>query len=1197
MRSSRDAKLVAGSRNAARYFVESPQVAWVALVFTLLWGLYACFKIPKASDPVVELRVAVASCSWPGTSAEKLELLVTRKLEQKISENQRVEKIESTSRTGSSFVYVTLRDDVPDRAREWDDIQARLDSIRDLPEGAGPIRFQKDYSDTAAMLLTVASPRASEPELELRAASIAAAIERVRRESEPAARVSLVVNFSSSVDESLVRRTAEKAGLRFMATSGVSDVRTVTGPDYFAIDVATALSDATLLDTVWPRVEQLLHLSEIAPEVWRPLLIRDPRETSAGLRAVAGPRYTYRQLDVATDTLQRHLRSVPSVSKVTRTGVLPEQIHLDYSQTRFAAMAERGAGLTLTRLGALLAARNTSGSGGSFESNGRNLAIQASGEFTNEAEIGGLLLTTSTDGSPIYLRDVVDVTRGYQSPPTFLHYLVTRDSNGRLDREPAISLALNMRAGGQIEDFGKEVDSKLEVVRRLLPQDLRIQRTTEQPREVRERLQLFGASLAEAVLLVVLVTLLGFRDLRAALIVALSVPVTLAMTVGLMSIAGIDLQQISIAALIIALGLLVDDPVVALDAIDHTITLGWKPRIAAWLGPTKLAAAILFATVTNILAYLPLLTVSGDTGRFIRSLPIVVSLSLVASRLVSMTFVPLLASTLFSSARPTTTAGSSRPARWYRSGIAWAIDHKLATLACAALLLASTALYLKRIRVSFFPQDLSYLAYVNVWLPEDATFSATRAAAARATELVAQVSEESARATGAQSETVLESVSEFIGGGGPRFWFSVAPEQKQLNYAQLLLRFKDKRDTARMLPLLQDRLSGALAGVRVDVRPLETGKPVGVPIAFRVSGDDIGALRGYGERLKAILRDIPGAERVRDDWGADTPTVFFDVEHDRANLAGVSNADVARSATAAMTGILVGRLREDDRQIDMLARLVPDERAEVNDLAALYVSSQQSGQMVPLGQVSRVSYAMRTERLQRLNQFRTLTVSCFPAPGVLASEVVRRARAKVEAFEATLAPGYALELGGEQEHRQKSFTNLARVVVMLLLSLYVCLLVQFKSAFKPLLVLLAIPFGVFGALAALAVSNVPFGFMAFVGTISLMGVIVSHVIILFVALEDARGRGVPMRLALEDAGALRVRPVLVTVGATILGLVPLALHGGPLWLPLCIVQIGGLLCATFVTLVIVPVFYALAVELGWIAWNVSPSTEPVRIAV
>ncbi|MEI9949032.1 MAG: efflux RND transporter permease subunit [Pseudomonadota bacterium] len=1196
MKSSRDATLLPNTRNAARYFVEVPQVAWVALVFTLLCGVYACFKIPKASDPVVELRVAVASCNWPGTSAEKLELLVTRKLEQKISENQRVEKIESTSRTGSTFVYVTLRDDVPDRAKEWDDIQARLDSIRDLPEGAGPIRFQKDYSDTAAMLLTVASPPSSDVELELRAASIVGAIERVRGQSSSGERATLVVNFSASVEGALVRRTAETAALHFAAYPGISDVRRVTGPDYFGIDVATSLSDTTLREELWARIEQLLHLSEIAPEVWRPLVVRDLGTTGAQLRAVAGPRYTYRELDVFSDTLQRHLRSVPSVSKVTRTGVLPEQIHVDYSQTRFAAMAQPGGGLTLTRLAALLAARNTPGSGGLFETKTRNLAIQATGEFANEAEIGALLLTTSTDGSPIYLRDVVDVTRGYQSPPTFLHYLVTQGRDGKLERQPAITLSVNMRAGGQIEDFGKEVDAKLELVRRLLPRDLFIERTTEQPREVRERLQLFGVSLAEAVLLVVLVTLLGFKNLRAALIVALSIPLTLAMTVGLMTLVGVDLQQISIAALIISLGLLVDDPVVALDAIDQSVALGWKARIAAWLGPTKLAAAILFATVTNILAYLPLLTVTGDTGRFIRSLPIVVSLSLVASRIVSMTFVPFLASLFFGSARPARKAARSSSARWYRSGIAWAIDHKLATLACAALLLGAGGQYSKRIKVAFFPQDLSYLAYVNVWLPEDASFAATRAAAARATEIIAQVAKEQSASKSGESG-LLESVSEFIGGGGPRFWFSVAPEQKQLNYAQLLLRFKDKRDTARVLPLLQQRLSRTLAGARIDVRALETGKPVGVPIAFRVSGDDVAVLREYGERLKQILRDTPGAERVRDDWGADTLSVHFDVEHDRATLAGVSNTDVARSATAAMSGLLVGRLREEDRQIDIVARLVPDERAEVNDLEALYVSSQQSGQMVPLGQVSRVSYAMRAERIQRLNQFRTLTVSCFPAQGLLSSEVVKRAKAKIGVFEATLAPGYTLELGGEQEHRQKSFTNLARVVVLLVLALYLCLLLQFKSAFKPLLVLAAIPFGVLGALASLALMNVPFGFMAFVGVISLMGVIVSHVIILFVALEDARERGVPMRQALEDAGALRVRPVLVTVGATILGLIPLALHGGPLWEPLCVVQIGGLLCATIVTLVIVPVLYACAAALGWIPWTASQTPEqPVRIA-
>jgi multidrug efflux pump subunit AcrB len=1195
VRSSRDEKLLTGTRNTARYFVEAPQVAFVALILTLLWGVYACFEIPKASDPVVELRVAVASCNWPGTSAEKIEQLVTRKLEKKISENQRVEKLESTSRTGATFVYVTLRDDVTDRAKEWEDIQTRLDSIRDLPEGAGPIQFQKDYSETAAMLLTVASPLSGDVELELRAASIARAVDAVRREAAPGERATLVVNFAPSVEGTIVRRSAEAAELAFAATPGLGEVRRVIGPDYFGIDVATALSDAVLRDEVWARVEQLLHLSEISPELWRPFVVRDLGTTAALLRSVAGPRYTYRELDVFTDTLERHLRSVPSVSKVARSGVLPEQIHIDYSQTRLASMSQPGGGLTLTRLAALLAARNTPGSGGLFETDSRNVAVHASGEFTNEAEIGAVLLATGADGSPIYLRDVVDLSRGYQSPPTFLHFLVTRGSDGALQRLPAITLAVNMRAGGQIEDFGRQVHEKLEAVRPLLPRDLLLERTTEQPKDVRERLGLLGISLAEAILLVVAVTLLGFRDVRAAVIVAISIPVTLAMTVGMMHLAGLDLQQISIAALIIALGLLVDDPVVAVDAVDQSLVLGRKPKVAAWLGPTKLAAAILFATLTNILAYLPLLTVTGDTGRFIRSLPIVVTLSLVASRLVSMTFVPFLASMLFASRPQKKPELRSKSAGLYRSGIAWALDNKAIALALAALLLGAGSYSAKRVRISFFPQDLSYLAYVNVWLPEDASFAATRAAAAEATGVVLRTAAELPSSDGT-SGGPLDSVSEFIGGGGPRFWFSVAPEQKQLNYAQLVLKFKDKRDTAGVLRILQRRLSQSVPSARIDVRALETGKPVGIPVAYRISGDDVGVLREYGERVKAILRETAGAERVRDDWGADTLTVRFDVENDRASLAGVTNTEVARSAMAAMNGLVIGRLREDDRQIEILARLRPDERAEVNDLKALYVSSQQNGQMVPLGQISRVSYAMRTERLRRTNQFRTLTVSCFPAEGMLSSEVVKRAKPRIDALRARLEPGYTLELGGEQEHRQKSFINLARVVVLLMLALYVCLLVQLKSALKPLLVLSAIPFGVLGALASLSFSNVPFGFMAFVGIISLMGVIVSHVIVLFVGIEEARERGVPMRRALEDAGALRVRPVLVTVGATILGLIPLAVHGGPLWKPLCVVQIGGLLAATLVTLVIVPVFYAAAVELGWIRWESRKPAEPVRIA-
>jgi multidrug efflux pump subunit AcrB len=1185
---SRDRQLVAKERNTARYFTTTRHVAWVALVFTVIWGVYGYLRMPKAKDPTIEVRIAVAVCQWPGASAEKVEDLVTRTMEQKLSENANIEKLESISRTGVAFVYVTLKEEVQDRAKEWDDVQGRLDGVHNLPDGAGPIQFQKDFGDTATLMLTVASPKVSGIELELRATALSHAILAVRNGAQvPAGRATLVVSFPPDINVDGMRRLGDQARQYFDELPGARDALLLQSPGFLGIDVATTLDDDTLRVRLVDFAQQRLRLSELHPDVWRATVVRDPKDTAARLLAVAGDRYSYHELDRFTDTLQRYLQSVPIVSKVTRSGVLPEQIYLDYSQERLAAY-----GVEPTKLGSLIGSRNITAPGGVLEIGGKNVTIDPSGEFTSETQIGGIVATTTAGGTPVYLRDLVDVSRDYQSPPRFLNYLVARGPDGAFERTRAITLAVDMRQGSQIDDFAVQVDRQLDVVRKLLPEDLVLRRTSDQPLQVKENVDLFMKSLYEAIGLVVIVALVGFWEWRTALLLALSIPITLAMTFGLMSLFGVDIQQISIASLIIALGLLVDDPVVASDAIKHSLAAGWKPRIAAWLGPTKLATAIMFATVTNIASYLPFLTLPGDVGKFIHTLPIVLALSLVASRVVSMTFVPLLGSALLRAPkRPEPSAEERRSrgfGRVYYSVVGWAIDHRLIVFGASVLGLMLAGLVGRSVKPAFFPKDLSYLSYVDIWLPEDAPLSATREKARAANEIIKEVCEDYGKThpEGGKAREILASVSEFDGGGGPRFWFSVSPEQQQLNYAELLIQVNDKEDTRALVPLLQERLSRAIAGARIDVRQLETGKPVGVPVAVRISGEDIGLLRDLSERAKAIFRATPGTERVRDDWGSDTFAVRLEVDPDRANLAGVTNLDVARSSSSAMNGALVGQLREGDRQINIVSRLRADERAQLSDVENLYVTAQQGGAKVPLGQVSRIAYSLQTEKIRRRNQFRTITVSGFPAAGLLSSQVTKAMAPAIEELRASLPPGYALEIGGEAEEQAKSFKQLAVVLIMLLGAIYLALVVQFKNAVKPFIVFAALPYGAAAAMVSLVVTDSPFSFMAFLGVISLMGVIVSHVIVLFDFIEEMHERGEPMREALLDAGLMRLRPVLITVVATVLGLVPLAVHGGPLWEPLCYAQVGGLSFATVVTLLLVPVIYTIFVQdLGWVLWK------------
>ncbi len=317
---ARDRALVASEHNTARYFTTTRHVAWVALLFTVLWGVYGYLRMPKAKDPTIAVRIAVAACQWPGASAEKVEQLVTRTMEQKLAENANIEKLESISRTGVAFVYVTLKEEVVDRAKEQDDVQGRLDSIHNLPDGAGPIQFQKDFGDTATLMLTVASPKVSGIELELRAAAVARAVEAVRKNADTTAeRATLVVSFPPDINVDGMKRIGDQARRYFDTLPGAHDARLLQSPGFLGIDVATSLDDDTLRARLVSFAQQRLRLSELHPDVWRVTVVRNAnaKDAEARLAEVAGDRYSYHELDRFTDTLQRYLQSVPIVSKVT----------------------------------------------------------------------------------------------------------------------------------------------------------------------------------------------------------------------------------------------------------------------------------------------------------------------------------------------------------------------------------------------------------------------------------------------------------------------------------------------------------------------------------------------------------------------------------------------------------------------------------------------------------------------------------------------------------------------------------------------------------------------------------------------------------------------------------------------------------------------------------------------------------------
>ncbi len=1208
-----DADLIEKDHNSARFFTEHRQIAWIVLVATVLWGWYGYTHMPERKDPDIPVRVAVATCQWPGVSADQVEQLVTRQIEETMAENPNVHPgtaadygIKSLSMPGLAIVYVQLSDSVTDTKKQFNDINLKLIALNNqLPQGAGPVKFQSDFGDTAALMLTVASPAIDDIEIDLRARGVRQAIEDSRKSLPPAAaakRVSIVFGFPRSVSAAAVHlgfdafiRTAVKDGI-------IRDYRPVEGPGFVGVDASTSFNDAQIQEYGQKYVRERLHESEIHPDAWGPMFIHNPDETRAAIAAAGGAKFSYRELDDFTDLIGRTVLGAPQASKIQRKGVLPEQIYLEYSQERLANY-----GLQPSQLQSVLQARNISLPGGALEVDRKNVIIDPSGEFKSVADIGNVISGVSSAGSPIYLRDLVQISRGYQSPPQYLNYYNWRDKEGKWHRSRAVTLAVFMRSGEQISEFGKSVDAKLATVEQLIPRDLMIIRTSDQPRQVKENIDLFMDALYEAIALVVLVSLIGFWEWRSALLMAISIPITLALTFGFAYILGIDLQQVSIATLIIALGLLVDDPVVAGDAIKRSLEDNHPPVVAAWLGPTKLAKAIMFATITNIAAYLPFLMLTGNTGSFLYSLPIVMACALVASRLVSMTFIPLLGYYfLRPNKEPEPTIDERRAhgfTGYYTRVASFAIEHRWKVFIGSLAFLILGYFVSKQLRTQFFPDDVQYWSTVDVWLPNDAPLSATNDTTARVEQAILRTAEEYGRqhpGKDGKPRQVLQSLTTFVGGGGPRFWVSVSPELQQLNYAQIILQDFEKEDTPKLVGPLQDAVSAEVPGARVDIKQLQTN-PVDNPIQVFIAGQadvssvqerkDILTLRAIADQVKDIIRPIPQAARVNDDWGEESAVVRLEVDPDRANLAGVSNMDVARSSTAAMSGMNMTTLREGDKQIPVVARLRMEERAQLSDIQNLYIYSSQSTAKVPLSQISNIVNALESQRIRRQEHFRTISVRSQTATGSLPSEIISAAMPRLQALQRSIPPGYTLFIGGEYAKQTDGFKNLVVVMAISIAAIFLALVVQFNHAVKPLLVFAAVPYGVVGALSALYIMGAPFGFMAFLGIASLIGVIVSHVIVLFDFIEEMHEKGEPLERALVDAGIIRLRPVMITVGATVLALFPLALHGGPLWQPLCYSQIGGLGVATFVTLLMVPVMYSIFVlDLKIVKWE-GPLTE------
>lgn len=1205
-----------GSLSTSQYFVYKRPIAWTLLVATLVWGIWAYRSMPQRQDPLIQIRNGLVLTDYPGATSLEVEQELTRKIEKKLSENPAVEHVRSISRQGLSIVFVDLYDTIKNAELVWQDLDNKLSGMDDLPTAGGrPLRprLDKDFGDTISILITLSSPPVSDFELDSRSEVIVAKLREERAKRPDGFRENRhtgILVHPVTIDPGLVERLGRSALSRLEQQGIIEDGQysSLLGVGLIDFKIRPGNNVDRLQAEMSRWQNDYIGTGLGHPDIWPGVVVGNLEDLPGILRAQCQrqpggvARYSYEELRQYADLLQDRLRQSPKVGKIEQMGVVDEAIYLFMSGHRSGTT-----NLDLQSLGRLLAQRNIDTPGGTFELPTQRVNVKPTGKLARLDEIRDMVVNQG-DGYPIYLRDHVEMVRGYQDPPRSLNFRTIKAPAGSpptrlpegLSEKPnngvghpasdeakpaelwttrAITLAVRHVKGTQIADFSRDVDAAIDSLKGLLPADLRLERTSDEPERVRLKIREFNDCLLEAIVIVVAVALV-FMEWRSAFVVALSIPITLAMTLGFCSLIGIDLQQISIAALIIALGLLVDDPVVAGDAINRELAQGEKRDVAAWLGPQKLSRAILYATITNCVAFLPLLLVSGVVGEFIYSLPVVVTASLVASRIVSMTFIPLLGYHLLRGqagmeASLATGGRSSGFARLYNGFSEVCMRHKWISLAACLIFLATAISLIPMIGTNFFPKDLHSAFTIDLFLPEGASIAQTKEQAMRA---IAE--------TDSILGTEVEAYTTFVGAGGPRFWISIVPEQPTSNYAQILVHTTDRHHTAALAEKLKRELTSRIAEARVRVNQLETGPPIGIPVQLRIMGPDIATLRTLAQESKALMRDFPGATDICDDWEPEVLQLGLQVDPQKASLSGVTNQAIAELMNAALSGSPATWIRERDRLIPVTFKLRPDERSRFDALRTLKVPTQHEGQRVPLDQVARFSPEAVAPIIGRRDHERCITVKCDTVPGVLPSKAVEFLDERLKVLSKSWPAGYHYGFGGEKEEQEKGFASMGIAMVTSILAIYLALVLQFNSLLKPMVVFAAVPFGMVGGLMGLLVSNTPLGFFALLGLSSLAGVIISHVIVLFEYIEEANERGEPLRRAVIDAALVRLRPVLVTVLATVGGLIPLALKGGPLWEPLCYVQIVGLLLATLVTKVVVPVLYVIFVEdLGWIRWG------------
>ena len=857
----------------------------------------------------------------------------------------------------------------------------------------------------------------------------------------------------------------------------------------------------------------------------------------------------YAQMKKVAEGLRQRLLKVKDVTKVNLYGTQDEKIYIEFSNTKLATL-----GITTEQIFQSLARQNAVVPAGTVESAAQRVPLRVTGALDGAKAVAET--PVEANGRVFRLGDIANVTHGFVDPPDF---------QVRQEGKPAIGIGVVMAKGANILELGPAVKSATAEFMAAVPQGFDLQQIADQPAVVDHAVSEFVHSFIEALAIVLFVSFLAL-GWRTGIVVALSVPLVLAIVFITMNAMGIDLHRITLGALIIALGLLVDDAIIAVEMMVVKMEQGWDRVRAASFAWESTAFPMLTGTLVTAAGFLPIGFADSSVGEYAGGIFWVVAIALVASWFVAVMFTPYIGVKLLGSlarSGPKHDPHAIYETRTYRAlrrVIEWCVERRLTVvLATVGIFVLSIAGF-SHVQQQFFPLSERPELFFQLRLPEGTAFGTTLESVKKAEALL-------------KGDTDISDYTAYVGRGSPRFWLGLNPQLPNQSFAEIVIVSKDVEARERIKARLEKAVAnGALAEARVRVDRFNFGPPVGFPVQFRVIGPDTKKVRDIAYRVRDVMRANNQVVDPHLDWNEQSPYLKLVVDQDRVRALGMTPQDISKSLSMLLSGVPITIVRDGIEKVEVVARAIPSERLDLSHIGDLSLYSK-NGVAVPLSQIAKVEYSHEEPILWRINRDMAITVRADVVDGVQPPDATNAIWPKLKPIRDTLEPAYRIEIGGAIEESQKGNASIFVLFPLMIAAMLTLLMVQLQNISRLALVFLTAPLGIIGASLALNVADRPFGFVALLGLIALAGMIMRNAVILVDQIESDVESGLTRREAIVEATVRRARPVILTAMAAILAMIPLSRSA--FWGPMATTIMGGLFVATFLTLLFLPSLYAL----------------------